>query len=182
MFWRGKDNGGAGVFFTWFKNLHENGYNFIKASVANWDSLNPMEKANVKRFAVQLLVIGTFVALAILAGALMPPEDDMPSDNPWHENFLEYTLLIRTLWEQASWYNPLEWNSLLQSPIAASRLFDRMAKPWHAFMFWDEPISTGAYKGWHRGPKWWLQLTPYRNAFELKHPELKSSFLKTMLS
>jgi hypothetical protein len=135
----------------------------------NWDQLNDMRKANVKKSMTEvafLLSIMTFLTF-VLGG-----DDDGETD--WLRDMMDYQAKrLRT--EMLFFLDPRESFRILQSPSAAIRpvnnAFDFVASIINPIA-WNDRYQSGRYKDWLKWQKQGLMLLPlYRTIDKAFHPD-----------
>lgn len=151
------------------------------AITAHWNELKPYEKANIRRAlteTAQFLALWAFVALTNWKG-----DDD--DDEKRFKKSLEYQAR-RLLTELRAFtvVDPISFIrsnlKLMDQPIAAFSLADRIPKMANAFKFWDwgdwaeedDYIKTGKYKGHTKAYRGATYLIPFWSQYEaFTHPE-----------
>jgi hypothetical protein len=135
---------------------------------ANWNKLNQHEKANIKRTATEVALIGLSIGLAVLA--IAGAEDD--------EDYVAAYYAQRLYSELSFYLNPIEAFKIMKSPAASLslvfstyKLMSRVVTPWN----WDETYEKGPRKGDYKFTKDIERVAPIIDKYHLIFDD-KSTF------
>ena len=103
-------------------------------------------------------------------------EDD--KDDYWAQ-FLAY-LATRAFLEQGAFHNPTEIGQILNSPSAALSSSDQL-KSLFMSPFKTEDIKYGVYEGKSHATKALIQLSPFKNMYELQDPAAKNKYIRSQI-
>jgi len=137
-------------------------------------NLEPYQIRNLKRGATDLAMTFALMSLYLLANSAA--EDD--KDDYWAQ-FLAY-LSTRAFLEQAAFHNPSEIGQILNSPSAALSSTDQM-KNLLMSPFKTGEVKSGVYKGKEHWEKALIQLSPFKNAWEMQDPAAKNKYIKSQI-
>lgn len=140
---------------------------------AFWEYLQPYQKRNLLKAAVDLSATATSLALFLIINAALDDEDD------WGAEFAAY-LSTRVFLEQAAFTNIKEPISILNSPSAAFNAFDQLRSIGSIFYDWDL-IEYGIYEDWYHWEKGLFQLSPLKNIYEFQDPAQKNKYVKSQI-
>jgi hypothetical protein len=144
---------------------------FVNAKI-NWAVLNPMQKANIKRTALEM----TILVGAILIGSLLKGGDD--DDDKEKKNMLvnlglyECDRLYGELTTFTPWGVLREGNKLFDNPSAAFRTFDGVSKVlWNTVMYpirdeEETKFKSGIYHGQDKASKYLMDILPVINSIQ----------------
>lgn len=125
----------------------------------NWNAMDSMEKANVKKATAEIATILTLMGLIMMLGYL----DDDEEANSWPVEFMSY-MLYRTYSETSSFINPVEFARIVNSPIPAMNSVEDIM----GFVFgllnpksWTHELESGKYQGWTEVEKEAFNLLPF---------------------
>ena len=136
--------------------------------------LQPYEIRNLKKGAVDLAMTLGLMSLYLLVNDA--EKDD--KDNYWAQ-FIAY-LSTRAFLEQAAFHNPSEIGQILNSPSAALSSTDQL-KSLFMSPFKSGDIKYGVYKGKGYMEKALIQLSPFKNMYELQDPAAKNKYIKSQI-
>ena len=118
-------------------------FKFQRESMLHWKDMNSMQKANVKRALSEL---STLASLLTLSFALGEPDDH--KKEWWMRMWIYQTKrAITDVNGSTPWGVPMEMNTLLNSPIAASNTVNAFLYPFFGLKDIGETIKTGKHKG-----------------------------------
>ena len=139
-----------------------------------WGDLHPTEKANLKRTMLDILMLGTTIALV---KALENMGDD---DDDWALNMFAYQAnRFRT--ELGFYLSPSEFMTIVQTPAASvSQLEDLFKIVSFSNVFnWGDELQSGRFKGMTKIERDLLKITPYYKTLSgIWYPEEKLKFFK----
>ena len=152
------------AFFAGFKDTMFN-------AKINWHSMNDMEKANVRRTALEVVLT---ISAVILTNALMGDDDDKEDKN-WLQVWSIYE--ADRLYGELSTFMPQgvlrEGNRLFDNPIAAFRTFDAVSKlTWNTVMYPiredddEREFKSGIYHGRDKVSVYFLNIIPIANEIQ----------------
>jgi hypothetical protein len=136
--------------------------------------LQPYEIRNLKKGAVDLAMTLGLMSLYVLVNSA--EEDD--KDDYWAQ-FIAY-LSTRAFLEQAAFHNPTEIGQILNSPSAALSSTDQL-KSLFMSPFKTEDIKYGVYEGKGHMEKALIQLSPFKNMYELQDPAAKNKYIRSQI-
>ncbi|QDP46413.1 MAG: hypothetical protein GOVbin1709_75 [Prokaryotic dsDNA virus sp.] len=113
--------------FTW--QLLKDYRNFFSNSKLNWDSLDETQKANVKRSAMELLLLISVILFTQMLKGMEEEDDDLKESKAF--NILMYQ--SDRLWTEIATYSPVygwfnEASKLMQSPTASWNMVEDVYK------------------------------------------------------
>lgn len=151
-------------------------YQFNKETFAKpfKKELQPYQVRNLKKGAVDLAMTMALMSLYVLANSAA--KDD--KDDYWAQ-FLAY-LATRAFLEQAAFHNPSEIGQILNSPSAALSSTDQL-KSLFMSPFKSGDIKYGVYKDKGHFEKAMIQLSPFKNMYELQDPAAKNKYIKSQI-
>jgi rRNA-processing protein FCF1 len=160
----------------------------LKSWVKNWNDLDDVERAAVKRVIGDLgnvLTMTMIVNLFVLPWANGSKKGD---DFDWMIQSFAY-LCLRTEFELRSLYNPFEFFELMKNPSAAVNVIEsgatilKLLSPDNYFTS-SNPfrlIEKGPYEGLPRMFRNIIKTTPVKNMIEATDPRPKRQYLQTQL-
>lgn len=121
-------------------------FNFQKESMLHWNEMNSMQKANVRRALSELTVLSCLLTLSF---ALGEPDDHKKE---WLMRMFIYQTkrAITDVNGSTPWGIPMEMNTLINSPIAASNVVNSFIYPFAGIGDINETIESGKHKGENR--------------------------------
>jgi len=137
-------------------------------------NLEPYQIRNIKRGATDLAMTLALFSLYLMANSAA--EDD--KEDYWAQ-FIAY-LSTRAFLEQAAFHNPSEIGQILNSPSAALSSTDQMRSLLMS-VFKDGEVKSGVYKGKEHWQKSLIQLSPFKNAYEMQDPAAKNKYIKSQI-
>jgi len=163
-----------GKFLREFARKEESG---VRAKMAAWDKLTPIERLGVKKTLLDLAVMN---AVAVLAAMINLAADE--DDEDWKLNYLAYQS-NRILLEAKAFWSPKEFLEIMDEPVAGARIIkDLFGLFDEGFSFSDDSrLKRGMYKDWTKGGKWWFKKLPIKNLYEMQYPKDKNRFIKSIL-
>ena len=143
-----------------------------------YDQLSPEEKYNVKKTTREATVIAVLTLLTILMDGAAKDDDD---DN-WALQMTAY-MVSRAMFEQASFYNPMEIVGVLNSPSPSTNLLTQIMAIKDIFFpsTWTQPIERGSYKGMNKLERSMIKLSPLRAMWEIQDPKGKRLYLENQI-
>lgn len=121
-------------------------FNFQRESMLHWNEMNSMQKANVRRALSELTVLSSLLTLSF---ALGEPDDHKKE---WLMRMFIYQTkrAITDVRGSTPLGIPLEMNTLINSPIAASNVVNSFLYPFVGIGDINEKIKSGKHKGENR--------------------------------
>ena len=121
-------------------------FNFQRESMLHWNEMNSMQKANVRRALSEILVLSSLLTLSF---ALGEPDDHKKE---WLMRMFIYQTkrAITDINGSTPWGIPMEMNTLINSPIAASNVVNSFIYPFAGIRDINETIKSGKHKGENR--------------------------------
>lgn len=121
-------------------------FNFQKESMLHWNEMNSMQKANVRRALSELTVLSCLLTLSFALG-----EPDEHKKEWLMRMFIYQTKrAITDINGSTPWGIPMEMNTLINSPIAASNVVNSFIYPFAGIGDINETIKSGKHKGENR--------------------------------
>lgn len=121
-------------------------FNFQKESMLHWNEMNSMQKANVRRALSELTVLSCLLTLSFALG-----EPDEHKKEFWMRMWIYQTKrAITDVNGSTPWGIPMEMNTLINSPIAASNVVNSFIYPFAGIGDINETIESGKHKGENR--------------------------------
>lgn len=121
-------------------------FNFQRESMLHWNEMNSMQKANVRRALSELTVLSSLLTLSFALG-----EPDEHKKEFWMRMFIYQTKrAITDINGSTPWGIPMEMNTLINSPIAASNVVNAFLYPFVGIGDINETIKSGKHKGENR--------------------------------
>ncbi len=121
-------------------------FNFQKESMLHWNEMNSMQKANVRRALSELTVLSSLLTLSFALG-----EPDEHKKEWLMRMFIYQTKrAITDINGSTPWGIPMEMNTLINSPIAASNVVNAFLYPFAGIGDINETIKSGKHKGENR--------------------------------
>lgn len=151
-----------------FKDLKKYQFSLVKS----WDSLNTMQRSNIKR---TLMDISYLIGATVLLSFMTNSDGD---DDDWMYNMMSYQLhRLRT--DLAFYWNPNEALRIMQSPAAGVSTIQN----WLNFINfanvsrWGQELQSGKYKGITRFEKGLIMsVPPLKTVYDITSPEEKLTF------
>jgi hypothetical protein len=147
----------------------------IKSKLATWNNLDDFQKKNTIKMIIDL----SFSALVLTMSIVMNNIVDDADEDDWWIQYLGYQM-NRIRLEQMAFISGKEAMNILNSPTAASNLFDSAASLINLATDWDK-IEYGAYEGMYRFEKALIKNSLLKNIWELQAPEQKNKFLRSQI-
>ena len=121
-------------------------FRFQRESMLHWNEMNPMQKANCRRALSEILVLSSLLTLSF---ALGEPDDHKKE---WLMRMFIYQTkrAITDVNGSTPWGIPMEMNTLINSPIAASNVVNSFIYPFAGIGDINETIKSGKHKGENR--------------------------------
>lgn len=117
-------------------------FNFQKESMLHWNEMNSMQKANVRRALSELTVLSSLLTLSFALG-----EPDEHKKEFWMRMWIYQTKrAITDINGSTPWGIPMEMNTLINSPIAASNVVNSFIYPFAGIKDINETIKRGKHK------------------------------------
>jgi len=135
--------------------------------------LEPYQLRNIKRGSTDVAFSLALFSLYLLAQSAA--DDD--KEGYWAQ-FIAY-LSTRALLEQNAFTNPVEVINIISSPSAATSTLETLYGISKAPFKKD--IKSGVYKGKTYFEKSLMQLSPFKNMYELQDPKSKNKFVKSQI-
>lgn len=150
----------------------------LKNAQLIYDQLSPEEKYNVKKTTREATVIAVLTLLTILMDGAAKDDDD----NNWALQMTAY-MISRAMFEQASFYNPMEIVGVLNSPSPSTNLLTQVMAVKDIFFpsTWTQPIERGSYKGMNKLERSMIKLSPLRAMWEIQDPKGKRLYLENQI-
>lgn len=121
-------------------------FNFQRESMLHWNEMNSMQKANVRRALSELTVLSSLLTLSFALG-----EPDEHKKEFWMRMWIYQTKrAITDINGSTPWGIPMEMNTLINSPIAASNVVNSFIYPFAGIGDINETIKSGKHKGENR--------------------------------
>ena len=121
-------------------------FKFEREFMLHWNDMNNMQKANVKRALSELAVLASLLTLSFVLG-----EPDDHKKEWWMRMWIYQTKrAITDVNGSTPWGVPMEMNTLINSPIAASNVVNAFLYPFAGIGDIDETIKSGKHKGENR--------------------------------
>lgn len=121
-------------------------FNFQKESMLHWNEMNSMQKANCRRALSELTVLSSLLTLSFALG-----EPDEHKKEFWMRMWIYQTKrAITDINGSTPWGIPMEMNTLINSPIAASNVVNSFIYPFAGIGDINETIKSGKHKGENR--------------------------------
>lgn len=121
-------------------------FNFQRESMLHWNEMNSMQKANVRRALSELIVLSSLLTLSFALG-----EPDEHKKEFWMRMWIYQTKrAITDINGSTPWGIPMEMNTLINSPIAASNVVNSFIYPFAGIRDINETIKSGKHKGENR--------------------------------
>lgn len=143
--------------------------------------LDTSDKANMKQFALEMLLI--HVITPLISQLFTDAADDDPKNLVLQELAL---IAVRSKFEIGTPYNPTDIYNTFKSPTAVFTFIDNFRNfvtyPIEAVSSIGEPqkrIKYGAYKNFTPIERSMIKLTPFKNVFELKDPKTKRKWFES---
>lgn len=129
-------------------------FNFQRESMLHWNEMNSMQKANCKRALSELIVLSSLLTLSF---ALGEPDDHKKE---WLMRMFIYQTkrAITDINGSTPWGIPMEMNTLINSPIAASNVVNSFIYPFAGIGDINKTISKGKHKNENR---YWRNIKKY---------------------
>ena len=118
-------------------------FRFQRESMLHWNEMNPMQKANCRRALSEILVLSSLLTLSF---ALGEPDDHKKE---WLMRMFIYQTkrAITDINGSTPWGIPMEMNTLINSPIAASNVVNSFLYPFAGIGDINDEIKSGKHKG-----------------------------------
>lgn len=118
-------------------------FNFQRESMLHWNEMNSMQKANCRRALSELTVLASLLTLSFALG-----EPDEHKKEFWMRMWIYQTKrAITDINGSTPWGIPMEMNTLINSPIAASNVVNAFLYPFTGIGDINETIKSGKHKG-----------------------------------
>ena len=118
-------------------------FNFQRESMLHWNEMNSMQKANCRRALSELIVLSSLLTLSFALG-----EPDEHKKEFWMRMWIYQTKrAITDINGSTPWGIPMEMNTLINSPIAASNVVNSFIYPFAGIGDINETIKSGKHKG-----------------------------------
>ena len=121
-------------------------FRFQRESMLHWNEMNSMQKANVRRALSELTVLASLLTLSLALG-----EPDDHKKEFWMRMWIYQTKrAITDVRGSTPLGIPLEMNTLINSPVAASNVVNSFLYPFVGINDINEEIKSGKHKGENR--------------------------------
>ena len=121
-------------------------FRFQRESMLHWNEMNSMQKANVRRALSELTVLASLLTLSFALG-----EPDDHKKEFWMRMWIYQTKrAITDVRGSTPLGIPLEMNTLINSPVAASNVINSFLYPFVGINDINEEIKSGKHKGENR--------------------------------
>lgn len=121
-------------------------FRFQRESMLHWNEMNSMQKANVRRALSELIVLSSLLTLSFALG-----EPDDHKKEFWMRMWIYQTKrAITDVRGSTPLGIPLEMNTLINSPVAASNVVNSFLYPFVGINDINEEIKSGKHKGENR--------------------------------
>ena len=121
-------------------------FNFQRESMLHWNEMNSIQKANCRRALSELTVLSSLLTLSFALG-----EPDEHKKEFWMRMWIYQTKrAITDINGSTPWGIPMEMNTLINSPIAASNVVNSFIYPFAGIRDINETIKSGKHKGENR--------------------------------
>lgn len=121
-------------------------FRFQRESMLHWNEMNSMQKANVRRALSELTVLASLLTLSFALG-----EPDDHKKEFWMRMWIYQTKrAITDVRGSTPLGIPLEMNTLINSPVAASNVVNSFLYPFVGINDINEEIKSGKHKGENR--------------------------------
>lgn len=118
-------------------------FKFEKESMLHWKDMNSMQKANVRRAMSELAVLASLLTLSFALG-----DPDEHKKEFWMRMWIYQTKrAITDVNGSTPWGVPMEMNTLINSPIAASNVVNSFLYPIAGIGDISDTIGSGKHKG-----------------------------------
>ena len=118
-------------------------FRFQRESMLHWNEMNSMQKANVRRALSELTVLASLLTLSFALG-----EPDDHKKEFWMRMWIYQTKrAITDVNGSTPWGIPMEMNTLINSPIAASNVVNSFLYPFVGIGDINDKIRSGKHKG-----------------------------------
>ena len=118
-------------------------FRFQRESMLHWNEMNPMQKANCRRALSEILVLSSLLTLSFALG-----EPDDHKKEFWTRMWIYQTKrAITDINGSTPWGIPMEMNTLINSPIAASNVVNSFLYPFVGIGDINDEIKSGKHKG-----------------------------------
>lgn len=142
-------------------------YAKAESDAINWSSLSEMERANIWKTGMDMVIIGgTTLTASLLMGVMKSMKNAGDDDSVEYAtiNFLRYSML-RIRQETSSLVNPMEWKTFYSNPVASMRIIKDLSEAVTISVeavFSDEELvyQRGPNKGVSKVQKETLDLVP----------------------
>jgi len=141
-----------------------------KPLLQQWNNLDEFEKANLRRWMVDLAFA---IGVSLLAATLNNLADDDEED--WALQFSAY-MANRTMLEVKAFWNPVEAVELLKSPAAGINQLESLTSI--VKLTDPDPIERGMYKGMTHAEKMLIKRSFLRHFYEVQFPKDKNSWME----
>ena len=133
-------------------------FRFQRESMLHWNEMNTMQKANVRRALSELTVLSSLLTLSFALG-----EPDDHKKEFWMRMWIYQTKRAITDVKGSTPLGiPLEMNTLINSPVAASNVVNSFLYPFVGINDINEKIKSGKHKGENR---YWRNVAKYTVPF-----------------
>lgn len=140
--------------YAWIGDI----FRFQRESMLHWNEMNSMQKANVRRALSELTVLSSLLTLSFALG-----EPDEHKKEFWMRMWIYQTKRAITDVRGSTPVGiPLEMNTLINSPIAASNVVNSFLYPFIGINDINEKIKSGKHKGEN---KYWRNVAKYTVPF-----------------
>lgn len=121
-------------------------FNFQRESMLHWNEMNSMQKANCRRALSELAVLASLLTLSFALG-----EPDEYKKEFWMRMWIYQTKrAITDINGSTPWGIPMEMNTLINSPVAASNVVNSFIYPFAGISDINKTIKSGKHKGENR--------------------------------
>lgn len=128
--------------YAWIGDI----FRFQRESMLHWNEMNSMQKANVRRALSELTVLASLLTLSFALG-----EPDDHKKEFWMRMWIYQTKrAITDVRGSTPLGIPLEMNTLINSPVAASNVVNSFLYPFVGINDINEEIKSGKHKGENR--------------------------------
>lgn len=148
----------------------------IKLKLANWNELEEFEKANLKKFTGDLVMLATIYVLYAVANSIADDNDE----DDWYIEFQAY-LATRLYLEHRAFWDPTESFNIIKSPLAAINQWQSITNFFSMIPSLGEEIQSGAYKDKTRLERFLIQQSFLKNLYEVQFPKQKNTYLKSQV-
>lgn len=148
------------------------------AEKADWSTMTEAEKANVKRFTIEVGLFTMITVLSVLLGQIDGDDDDEVTK--YILNNLDYQL-FRLSTDLTFYISPASFLRIVQSPLPSSSVIKQVSNLFDSLLYPTAKFKTGDWKGEYKIKKRVMDLLPIvRQVYRLRNIDDEKQLLSIL--